>query len=182
MFGKDKEDVAAQNGAPPSAARPAAGGGDAPSIISADMKVVGNLNSDGDIQIDGTVEGDIKSRTVTVGESANISGSISASSVNVRGRVSGKIIADAVRIAKTANVQGDIGYKTLAIEEQAVLDGKVRRMDAAKPVAQAAKPAADDGKVEPLKTAQAGGGASGGTGGGAQANAKPGVGGKPLAS
>ncbi|MFP6741614.1 MAG: polymer-forming cytoskeletal protein [Alphaproteobacteria bacterium] len=159
MFGKDKEDVAAQDSASPSAARPAASSSDAPSIISVDMKVVGNLNSGGDIQIDGAVEGDIKSRTVTVGESANISGSISADSVNVRGRVSGKIIADAVRIAKSANVQGDISYKTLAIEEEAVLDGQVRRMDAARPVvAQDAKPAVGSAKVEPLKTAQVSGG------------------------
>lgn len=169
MFGKDKEDVAAQDSAPAGAARQASNaGGDAPSIISADMKVVGNLNSGGDIQIDGAVEGDIKSRTVTVGENANISGCISADSVNVRGRVSGKINADAVRIAKSANVQGDISYKTLAIEEEAVLDGQVRRMDATRPVAQGTKPAAQeakpagDAKVEPLKTAQASGGASGG--------------------
>jgi cytoskeletal protein CcmA (bactofilin family) len=184
MFGKDKEDVAAQDGAPASAARQASNaGGDAPSIISADMKVVGNLNSGGDIQIDGAVEGDIKSRTVTVGENANISGSISADSVNVRGRVSGKIIADAVRIAKSANVQGDISYKTLAIEEEAVLDGQVRRIDSAKPAVEAkpagdSKPASGDSKVEPLKTAQAGGGASGGASGGVSGGASGG--GKPL--
>ena len=166
MFGKDKEDVAAQDSAPAGAARQASNaGGDAPSIISADMKVVGNLNSGGDIQIDGTVEGDIKSRTVTVGENANISGSISADSVQVRGRVSGKINADAVRIAKSANVQGDIAYKTLAIEEEAVLDGQVRRIDGSKPAVEA-NPASGDAKIEPLKTVQASGGASGGPGGG----------------
>ena len=35
-----------------------------PSIISADLKVVGNLESAGDLQIDGRIEGDIKSRSV----------------------------------------------------------------------------------------------------------------------
>ncbi len=65
MFGKDKE-AAEQKSAPQatlSAAQEARPGpaptSDVPSIISADMKVVGNLHSSGDIQIDGTVEGDI---------------------------------------------------------------------------------------------------------------------------
>ena len=34
--------------------------GSAPSILSPDLKIVGNLESDGEIQIDGTVKGDIK--------------------------------------------------------------------------------------------------------------------------
>ena len=176
MFGKDKE-AAEQKSAPQAAAasaqeaRPgAAPAGDVPSIISADMKVVGNLHSNGDIQIDGTVEGDIKSRTLTVGENAHIIGSISAESVNVCGRVTGQVSATSVRIARTANVQGDINYKTLAIEEEAVLDGQIRRLDGkpaieAKPAAADAKPASSggDSKVETLKTAQAGGSSAGGS-------------------
>lgn len=199
MFGKDK-DVVEQKSAPKAAptpsqeARPgAAPAGDVPSIISADMKVVGNLHSNGDIQIDGTVEGDIKSRTVTVGENAHIIGSINAESVNVCGRVTGQVSAASVRIARTANVQGDINYKTLAIEEEAVLDGQIRRLDN-KPSVEA-KPASPggDSKVETLKTAQTGGSppsgssasgssAGGSSTGGAAVTAKPGGGGKPLSS
>src|SRR3546814_1266085 len=41
-----------------------------PSIISADLRITGNLKSDGDIQVDGHVEGDIDSATLTVGEGA----------------------------------------------------------------------------------------------------------------
>ncbi len=198
MFGKDKEAAELKSApkatlAPAQAARPgAAPAGDVPSIISADMKVVGDLHSGGDIQIDGTVEGDIKSRTLTVGESAHIIGSITAETVNVCGQVTGQVSAASVRIARTANVQGDINYRTLAIEEEAVLDGQIRRLDStpvmeSKPVAPAAKPAAPggDSKVEPLKTAQAGGSSTGGGGtsaGGAAVQAKPGGGSKPLAS
>ncbi len=118
---------------------------DVSSIISADMKVVGNLHSEGDIQIDGTVEGDIKSHTVTVGETAHVIGSINAESVNVCGKVTGQVSAASVRIARTANVQGDISYKKLAIEEEAVLDGQIRRLDS--------RPASlgGDSKAEPLK-------------------------------
>ena len=85
--------------------------------------------------------------------------------MNVRGRVSGQLTAAfprvaAVRLAKTANVQGDINYKTLAIEEEAVIDGQMRRIDPAK--------AAADANVAILKAPPAGGdakAAGGGTGG-----------------
>ena len=151
MFDKDEE-AAERKSTPQTAVAPAhetrsttAPAGNVPSIISADMKVVGNLHSDGDIQIEGTVEGDIKSRTVTVGETAHVIGSINAESVEVCGKVTGQVSAASVRIARTANVQGDISYKKLAIEEEAVLDGQIRRLDS--------KPAAlgGDSKVEPVK-------------------------------
>ena len=194
MFGKDKVDEMDQPKPAAAAAATdtrsgAAVTGGVPSIISADMKVVGNLQSGGDIQIDGTVDGDIRSRTVTVGESAHIDGSINAESVNVRGRVSGQVTAASVRLAKTANVQGDINYKTLAIEEEAVIDGQMRRIDPAK--------AAADANVATLKAPPAGGdakAAGGRTGGspsvapsGAAPGAKPQAagpgapGGKPIA-
>src|SRR3546814_11413014 len=51
-----------------------------PSIISADLRITGNLKSDGDIQVDGHVEGDIDSATLTVGEGAHVKGHISCES------------------------------------------------------------------------------------------------------
>ncbi len=182
MFGKDKAEGAgpgAHGGvkAAPDAKGAGKAGGE-PSLISADMKVVGNMQSAGDIQIDGTVKGDIKSRTLTVGESAYIQGSISAESVNIFGRISGQVSAAAVRVANTANVQGDITYKTLVIEEDAVLDGQIRRMDPSKPAAAEAKPGAE-ATVTPLKAASdSGRGASGGaSGSGGEAKPASGAGG-----
>ena len=133
MFGKEKDDADhAATGAVNTATdgrKPGSQQAAAPSIISADMKVVGNLQSGGDIQIEGSVEGDIKSRTVTIGENAHINGSINADMANVHGHVNGKINASSVRISKTANIQGDIIYETLSIEEGAVIDGQIRRND-----------------------------------------------------
>ena len=97
MFGKEKDAAdQAGSGTADSAAdssKSEAQSSAAPSIISADMKVVGNLHSDGDIQIDGTVEGDIKSRTVTIGENAHINGAINADMANVHGHVIGDLLA-----------------------------------------------------------------------------------------
>ena len=67
-----------------------------PSIISADLKVVGDLHCAGDIQVEGKVEGDIQSKSVAVGEGANVSGTIRAESVQVSGAVKGQIEATSV--------------------------------------------------------------------------------------
>ena len=149
---------------------------DVRSIISADMKVVGNLQSAGDIQIEGTVEGDINTRTLTVGESANIDGSITAETVRICGSISGQVKATAVRIIKTANVAGDITYQTLSIEEGATFEGNCRRFDAAKPAVEAKVAEIKRAQPEPAaKAAPTAGAASAG------AATSGGTGGKPLA-
>ncbi len=103
--------------------------GGVPSIISADLKIVGNLKSSGDIQIDGTVEGDIDSRTVAIGEGATVKGSIVAETVRVSGNIVGQVKATAVILAKTAKVNGDITHETLTMEAGAFLEGGVRRLE-----------------------------------------------------
>jgi cytoskeletal protein CcmA (bactofilin family) len=87
-----------------------------PSIISADLKIIGNMQSNGDIQIDGQVDGDVQSKSLTVGESAQVNGTIACERVRVCGSVSGEIKADSVVLARSAKVDGDIVHKTLEIE------------------------------------------------------------------
>lgn len=108
-----------------------------PSIISADLKITGNLTSSGDIQVDGAVEGDISSRTLTVGEDAHIDGSIVAESVRVCGQVSGEVRATSVTLAKTARVKGDIAHQSLSIEAGAYIEGNIRRLEPESPAAEA---------------------------------------------
>ena len=128
MFNKADSDQASQSGQVESFRGNVRTSG-APSIISADLKVVGDLTCSGDIQIDGTIEGDVKSKTVTVGEGAQINGSISAETVNIRGSVSGETRATTVLVSKSARVEGDIIHEQLSIESGAYLDGYCRRMD-----------------------------------------------------
>ncbi|RMD64501.1 MAG: polymer-forming cytoskeletal protein [Alphaproteobacteria bacterium] len=115
---------------PPAAARsetpPGAG---TPSIISADLKIVGNLNSNGDLQIDGRVEGDIASRRLTIGQGAVVHGAVVAESVRVYGRIHGEIRADSVMLAKTAEVEGDIAHRTLSMEAGASVAGRLTRLE-----------------------------------------------------
>lgn len=98
-----------------------------PSIISADLQIDGNVTSDGDIQIDGQVNGDIKTRTLTLGESGNVKGAIRAESVRVCGSVEGEVHASTVILTKSAKVRGDVLHESLAIESGAFIDGHCRR-------------------------------------------------------
>ena len=103
--------------------------GTAPSIISADLTVTGTLNSTGDMQIDGIVEGDVRSMGLVIGERAEIHGEIWAEDVTVRGKVIGRIRARKVLLAATSHVEGDILHEAFAVEAGAFFEGSCRHSD-----------------------------------------------------
>jgi cytoskeletal protein CcmA (bactofilin family) len=107
-----------------------------PSIVSADLRIVGDLISAGEIHVDGCVDGDIKSKNLLVGESAVIKGEIVAEMVSVHGTVKGHIKSQTVILAKTAHVAGDILHVNLSIERGALLEGHCKRMDEKKEAAE----------------------------------------------
>ena len=99
------------------------------SVLSSDLTVVGNLRTTGDIQVEGTVEGDIRAHLLTVGESATTRGEIVADDIVVNGRVIGRVRGLKVRLTSTARVEGDIIHKTIAIESGAHFEGSVQRQE-----------------------------------------------------
>ena len=105
------------------------GGRATPSIFSSDLQVEGTLHSEGDIQIDGRIDGNIRSGSLTIGEKAVINGEIVANDVTVRGRVLGSIRARKVQLAGTAHVEGDILHNALAVESGAFFDGNCRHAE-----------------------------------------------------
>ena len=101
----------------------------APSVLSSDLTIKGNLKTTGDIQIEGILEGDIKAHLLTVGESATVKGEVIADDVVVNGRVVGCVRGLKVRLTSTARVEGDVIHKTIAIESGAYFEGSVKRND-----------------------------------------------------
>ncbi len=99
------------------------------SILSADLTVTGNLKTTGDIQVEGTIEGDIRAHLLTVGEGATVRGEIVADDIVVNGRVVGRVRGLKVRLTATARVEGDIIHKTIAIESGAHFEGSVQRQE-----------------------------------------------------
>ncbi len=113
----------------PSSPSPAPKPKPAPSILSSDLVIKGNLTTTGDVQIEGTVEGDIRAHLLTVGEGATVKGEVIADDVVVNGRVVGRLRGLKVRLTATARVEGDIIHKTIAIESGAHFEGSVQRED-----------------------------------------------------
>ncbi len=100
----------------------------APSIIGPDVRIVGDLNSEGEVQVDGFIDGDIRTKVLLIGESATIKGEIVVDTVHVYGTVNGQIKARAVTLAKSAHVVGNILHENLSIEEGAFLEGHCKRL------------------------------------------------------
>ena len=100
----------------------------APSIIGADLRIVGDLNSEGEIHVDGFIDGDIRTKVLLIGESATVKGEIVGDTVRIYGKVNGQIKARAVTLAKSAHVVGNILHENLSIEEGAFLEGHCKRL------------------------------------------------------
>jgi cytoskeletal protein CcmA (bactofilin family) len=98
------------------------------SVIDAWLTMTGNLESEGDIQVDGKVEGHIRCTQLIVGKGATINGDIVAEEVVVRGKVKGVIRANRVKLQDTACVESEIMFEqTLGIEDGASFEGQIRR-------------------------------------------------------
>ena len=139
-----------------------------PSLLSSDLTIKGNVITSGDIQIEGTIEGDVRAHLLTVGETAKIKGEISADDVVVNGHVVGRLRGLKVRLTSTAKVEGDIVHKTIAIESGAHFEGSVQRQEdplgdgAGKSSASAPRPATQSTSQSASRSSsgQANGGAS----------------------
>jgi cytoskeletal protein CcmA (bactofilin family) len=97
------------------------------SVIGSDLTISGNLICKGEVQVDGIVEGDIQGSNVVVGETAIVTGGISADEVVIRGHVVGSVHSRRVMLQTTSQVEGDIYHQSLSIEQGAMFEGKSRR-------------------------------------------------------
>ena len=94
------------------------------SLIAENVSLEGDLKSDGDVQLDGAVRGDMAVAHLTIGETGQVEGAVSAEAVEVRGRVVGTITARTVKLYATAHVEGDITHGQLAVEPGAYFAGR----------------------------------------------------------
>lgn len=99
-------------------------------VIGRTTRVRGRVSGDGDLLIEGNVEGDIAVRgDLTIAEGGRATSSIEADAVTLRGELEGDVRARGiVRIEAGARVRGDVQGESVAIEEGAEFVG---RLDAA---------------------------------------------------
>ena len=91
-------------------------------VLAADIVFQGNIQSEGDIELDGVIDGNVACRVLTIGRTGAVNGNIVAREVTVNGEVSGSIIGQSVRLGASGKVMGALSYENLAVERGAYLD------------------------------------------------------------
>jgi cytoskeletal protein CcmA (bactofilin family) len=130
LFNRNTEGFAARPRPPGDASDQAIRKTNAPApqtVIDASVAIVGDLRSEGDVQLDGHLCGNVECRQLIVGPDAAITGAIVAEEVVARGRITGTIRARSVILQDTARVESDIVYRLLAVDEGATFEGSARR-------------------------------------------------------
>jgi cytoskeletal protein CcmA (bactofilin family) len=162
MFAKVKERIEA--GTRPGAALSSSGGGSnggaekktMPSIISRDMVVNGNLDTPGEVHVEGTIRGDVRCARLIIGASGSVEGHVFANIVRIHGSVRGEINAEEVFLLNGSSVSGDVVQNMLEIAPGAIFEGAVRRRGAVATPRMLAAPEAPAADSETLNTAEAG--------------------------
>ena len=87
-------------------------------LIGTGTVITGDVNSNGDIRVDGSLNGNLKTAgKVVIGETGKVSGEIDCKNSEVLGEVHGKIkVTELLSLKTTAKIFGDIFTKKLAIE------------------------------------------------------------------
>ena len=97
----------------------------AKSFLSEDLIIDGNINSKGDLEIKGTVTGDINASSISVLELGKVHGAVKGQDITVNGSVNGQIHAEDLTLSSSANVSADITYGRIATEKGARITGKL---------------------------------------------------------
>jgi cytoskeletal protein CcmA (bactofilin family) len=134
LFNRKPDEVSAEvrhlrRGPPPAATQASAPshvqvGSPALSVIDAWLTITGNLESQGDVRVEGQICGDIRCANLVIGRDAVVSGDIVAQEAVVRGKVKGTIRANRVILQDTACVESTIYHKVLSVNEGASFDGQ----------------------------------------------------------
>lgn len=103
-------------------------------IIGINVVLKGNLKNKGSIQINGTVEGEVKSdENINIGETAKINGPVVAKTIEISGEVNGLVEAtERLEVNPTGKILGDINAKSLIIKQGAKFVGNSVMPDSVK--------------------------------------------------
>jgi cytoskeletal protein CcmA (bactofilin family) len=95
-------------------------------VIAAGVVIEGSLSAEGDVQIDGTVKGDVSTKTtLIIGGKAVVEGNISSQNADIAGKVNGTVkTAGLVTIRSTSALLGDVITKDLNVEPGSSFQGR----------------------------------------------------------
>lgn len=100
---------------------------DAETIIGASIKVKGNFQGQGNIIIEGALEGSLKTdANLFIGDQAKVIANVEAKDAIINGNVQGNVRAkNYLAIGETARISGDIQYGEISIEKGALINGQL---------------------------------------------------------
>jgi cytoskeletal protein CcmA (bactofilin family) len=99
-----------------------------PARIGKSVTICGEIKGNEDLIVDGRLEGtvNLSESRLTIGPNAHVAADLTAKDVLIQGHVEGNVVASGrVELRSGCSVQGDIRALRLAIEENAVFQGKV---------------------------------------------------------
>jgi len=105
-------------------------------VIGKGTVLEGNIETAGNIRIEGRIIGNIKSKSkIALGNSSVVDGNVSAQNADIEGTVKGKIeISDMLVLKATATVHGDIATGKLVVEPGAAFNGTCKMGAAVKDI------------------------------------------------
>jgi cytoskeletal protein CcmA (bactofilin family) len=103
-------------------------------VIGKGTVLEGNIETFGNIRIEGRVNGNIKSKSkIALGNGSRVEGNITAQNADIEGEVKGRVdIAEMLVLKSTAVVNGDIATSKLVVEPGAVFNGSCKMGGAVK--------------------------------------------------
>lgn len=110
--------------------------------IGSKVTIIGSVEFDGQIEIAGTVQGEIRCASVNVARYGTVTGLIIADEVTISGGVNGSIYANKLVLKDKCDVEGEIYHRELSLEDGSYFDGKSRPHKEPLDLAEAGKPPA----------------------------------------
>lgn len=100
--------------------------GNSATLISAGTTLTGDITSDNDLRIDGTIRGNVYSTAkIIIGSSGFVEGNIDGLQADINGKVQGNItVKELLQLKGQCNVQGNITAEKLQIEPTATFNGQ----------------------------------------------------------
>ena len=100
-----------------------------PSIIAADLRIVGNLMCSGSVEIEGEIEGNVTCGSVTIRRTGSIKGDVTADAIQVDGEINGLVKGRSITLSETGKITGMIMYEALSVKDGAYIDGQCKSTD-----------------------------------------------------
>jgi len=99
------------------------------SVLISNIVIDGNFKTEANIDLSGTINGDVTCYSIVIRENGLINGNITANSiVKISGKVQGTIRAKSVLLNEGGRVEGNVYQESLVIEDGAFLDGQCKRL------------------------------------------------------